>query len=78
MHIKQFEQLCRQLAQHEAVVAPAETDAGWQDLARRLDLELPAPLSSDYPSRQCGDLPGPHGPLSASSALAIVPPGPMH
>jgi hypothetical protein len=75
MHIKRFEQLCRQLAQHEAVVSTTETEAGWQDLARRLDSELLVPLNSHYTGRQCVDLPGPHGLLSVGSAPAIVPPG---
>jgi hypothetical protein len=70
MHIMEFEQLCRRLAQQEAEVTASETAAGWQQLARLLDQLLPDSKSAAYLHQQCVDRPGPHGCLSTQDSAS--------
>jgi len=86
MTVKQFEHLLRRLTPHAAKSSAADIDAGWQQLAIRLDQLQPPGRSGSNLARQCVDRPGPHGALSeeairtpAAQAVlskAIAPPKP--
>ncbi|MCA8833317.1 hypothetical protein [Hymenobacter pini] len=68
MHIKEFEELCRRMAEQATQPTDSETATGWQLLARRLDQLLPDRKSAAYLPQQCVDQPGPHGCLSTQDA----------
>ncbi|RYU84841.1 hypothetical protein [Hymenobacter persicinus] len=70
MRIKQFEHLCRRLAQQMAEPSAAETEAAWQQLVHRLDRLQPGTGRADFLTSLCVDRPGPHGQLTKQPASA--------
>jgi hypothetical protein len=62
MNIKKFELLLQKFAEVEPASSPVGLEAGWQQLANRLDKNEGQPLAS--PCQPLVDRPGPHGCLS--------------